>query len=89
MRAKHAGKQYNPDFIEKFAHNCAAFQEEIFRVLYYDCAPFVGDVKLPVSGQIKQFAGSDKWMAELASKDLFAVRRGVLKFRGFKPKHTQ
>ena len=27
-------------------------------------------------------------MDELACKDLFAVRRGVLKFRGFKPKKT-
>jgi uncharacterized LabA/DUF88 family protein len=27
-------------------------------------------------------------MSELATKDLFAVRRGVLKFRGYKPKQT-
>jgi uncharacterized LabA/DUF88 family protein len=88
VKAKLAGKQYDPDFIEAFAHNCKTQAEEIFRVLYYDCAPYVGDVKLPVSGNVKQFAGSDKWMADLASKDLFAVRRGVLKFRGFKPKRT-
>jgi uncharacterized LabA/DUF88 family protein len=88
VKVKHAGKAYNPGFIEKFAHNCKIAPEEIFRVLYYDCAPFVGDVKLPVSGHTKQFAGSDKWMDELASKDLFAVRRGVLKFRGYKPKQT-
>jgi uncharacterized LabA/DUF88 family protein len=31
-------------------------------------------------------AGSDAWMRELARKDLFAVRRGILKFRGFVPK---
>src|SRR6202453_2761242 len=88
VKAKHAGKQYNPDFIEKFAHTCKVSPEEIFRVLYYDCAPYVGDVKLPVSGLLQQFAGSDQWMADLASKDLFAVRRGVLKFRGYKPKKT-
>ncbi|MGA7694232.1 MAG: NYN domain-containing protein [Candidatus Sulfotelmatobacter sp.] len=88
VKAKHAGKVYNPDFIEKFAHNCKDATEEIFRVLYYDCAPFIGDVKLPVSGNIKQFVGSDRWMADLAAKDLFAVRRGVLKFRGYKPKQT-
>lgn len=27
-------------------------------------------------------------MQDLASRDLFAVRRGELKFRGYKPKHT-
>ncbi len=45
-------------------------------------------MKLPVSGQVKRFDRDDKWMAELASRDLFAVRRGVLKFRGYKPKRT-
>lgn len=68
VRAKHAGKIYNPDFIEKFAHKGRDRSEESFRVLYYDCAPFVGDVKLPVSGAVKQFAGSDRWMFELAEK---------------------
>lgn len=58
------------------------------RVLYYDCAPYSGTVKLPVSGNPHTFAGSDKWLEDLASKDLFAVRRGVLKFRGYKPKQT-
>jgi uncharacterized LabA/DUF88 family protein len=43
-------------------------------------------VKLPVSGEDKIFEGSDGWLKDLASRDLFAVRRGVLKFRGFKPR---
>lgn len=57
-------------------------------MLYYDCAPYTGTVKLPVSGNTHTFTGSDRWLEELARKDLFAVRRGVLKFRGFKPKRT-
>lgn len=88
VRAKKAGKNYSPDYIEKFALRCKAADEEIFRVLYYDCAPYVGTVKLPVSGAPYTFISSDKWLEELASKDLFAVRRGVLKFRGYKPKRT-
>lgn len=32
VRAKLAGKVYNPDFIERFAHKCNIHQEEIFRV---------------------------------------------------------
>ncbi len=41
-----------------------------------------------MSGNQYTFAGSDKWLEELARKDLFAVRRGVLKFRGYKPRKT-
>jgi len=86
--ANKAGKTYNPDFISQFAGKCKADDEEILRILYYDCAPYAGTVKLPVSGNNHTFQGSGKWLEELAAKDLFAVRRGVLKFRGYKPKHT-
>jgi len=88
VKAKKAGKVYNPAFIEQFAHACNGADEEILRVLYYDCAPYSGTVRLPVSGNQYTFAGSDKWLEELARKDLFAVRRGVLKFRGYKPRKT-
>lgn len=43
-------------------------------------------MKLPVSGNDHEFKSSDQWLRNLASRDLFAVRRGVLKFRGWKPK---
>lgn len=84
--AKKAGNEYVPDFIEKFAAQCVAQDEQLVRVLYYDCAPYTGTTKLPVSGEAREFNGSDGWLKELASRDLFAVRRGVLKFRGYKPK---
>ena len=84
--AKKAGKTYDPKFIEKFALKCKSGNEELFRILYYDCALFTGKVKLPVSGTSYTFTASDAWLKELAEKDLFAVRRGVLKFRGYKPK---
>lgn len=83
---RRAGHDYVPDYIEKVALACVGETEWLLRVLYYDCAPYQGRVKLPVSGEDYEFAGSDKWLHELAKKDLFAVRRGVLKFRGFKPK---
>lgn len=83
---KAARLTYNPDYIEKIAHACVASDETLLRVLYYDCAPFVGRVTLPVSGTEHQFDGSDAWLRALAQRDLFAIRRGVLKFRGFKPK---
>jgi uncharacterized LabA/DUF88 family protein len=88
VKANKAGKKYDPNFIESLSKKCVIANEEIFRVLYYDCAPYSGTVKLPISGDPKVFSGSDKWLEDLASRDLFAVRRGVLKFRGFKPKQT-
>jgi uncharacterized LabA/DUF88 family protein len=87
-KATKAGKKYDPTFIEAFALGCKTGDEEILRVLYYDCAPYSGTVRLPVSGDPFVFNGSDKWLEELACKDLFAVRLGVLKFRGYKPKRT-
>lgn len=85
---KAAKLTYNPDYIEKVSHACVSQGEKTLRILYYDCAPYVGKAKLPVSGNDHEFNGSDAWLKELAAKDLFAVRRGVLKFRGFKPKNV-
>jgi uncharacterized LabA/DUF88 family protein len=83
---KNTNKIYNPDYIEQIAHKCVSDDESLFRIFYYDCAPYNGEVTLPVSGQSKEFKGSDQWLNDLASKDLFAIRLGILKFRGFKPK---
>lgn len=84
--ARRAGYVYNPDYIEKVALACVQPDEILLHVLYYDCAPYTGTTRLPVSGEQFIFNGSDHWLKELASKDRFAVRRGVLKFRGYKPK---
>ena len=86
--AKKARVTYDANFIEAIAHSCLFKDEILLRVLYYDCAPFQGTVKLPVSGSTFEFTGSDTWLRDLASRNFFAVRRGVLKFRGFKPKQV-
>jgi uncharacterized LabA/DUF88 family protein len=78
-----ANKNFVPDYIEKVAHACALADEVIHRVLFYDCPPFNGNAIQPVTGTPRTFAGSDSWLHELSRKDLFAVRVGVLKFRGF------
>lgn len=88
MLSRKAGKRYDPDYIEKVGHACIMQTEALSRILYYDCAPFNGKAKLPVSGAEKEFHGSDQWLNKLAEKDLIAVRRGVLKFRGFRPKRV-
>jgi uncharacterized LabA/DUF88 family protein len=84
--AAFAGKNYEPDLIEQVAKACVGADEELFRVLYYDCPPYLGTVKNPISGTLRQFTGSDRWLDELAKRDFFAVRRGSLKFRGWEPK---
>ena len=84
--ARAAKHTYNPDFIEKVALGCVEADEHLLRVLYYDCSLFEGTVKLPVSGNEHTFTASDHWLRDLASRERFAVRRGVLKFRGWKPK---
>ncbi len=84
--AKKAQKRYDPDFIERFAHACKADDEDIFRILYYDCAQYDGTVKLPISGRSHTFVADDLWLRTLSHKNLFAVRQGVLKFRGYVPR---
>jgi hypothetical protein len=78
VAARKAGKRYDPAFIESFSRVCPSADEELFRVLYYDCAPYQGQQRLPVSGLTQIFAGSDQWLLDLAKKNFIAVRRGVL-----------
>ena len=86
--ARKTSHRYTPDYIEAVSHACIAEDELLLRVLYYDCAPYQGKSKLPVSGRLHTFQGSDGWLKALASKSQFAVRYGTLKFRGFELKET-
>ena len=78
--ARRAGHQFRADFLENVGASCAVANEEIHRILFYDCAPFSGSKALPVSGDMYEFQGTDHELRELARRPLFAVRRGVLKF---------
>lgn len=84
--ARRDGIEYTVDFIEDFAHACIGKNEELIRVFYYDCKPFQGEAPLPVSGDTYVFKSGGGWLDEMAARDFFAVRTGVLKFRGWKPK---
>lgn len=84
--ARRDGIDYTVDFIEDFAHALLRKTEELVRVLYYDCRPFQGETPMPVSGELSQFKSGGGWLDELASRDYFTVRTGLLKFRGWKPK---
>lgn len=85
--AKAAGNQYDNAFIEKFCHACFIADEYLFRIFYYDAPQFKGKVTLPVSGNERNFQASDKWLAQLAKLERFAVRVGTLGFRGWRPRN--
>lgn len=86
--AKGSGRIYDNALIERFCHNCFAAEEYLFRIFYYDAPQFKGKVTLPVSGNEWTFQASDKWLAQLAKLERFAVRTGTLGFRGWRPRNT-
>lgn len=83
---REARRPYNdPAAIDRAAKWFVAPEESLFRILYYDCAPFQGEARLPISKEIYSFDGSTAWIDDLMQYDFFAVRLGVLKFRGWMP----
>ena len=84
--ARTDGRKFDPEFIASFALSLFVGEEERLRILYYDCAPFEGTRRKKISGTEQVFAKSDDWLVDLAGQDLFAVRLGVLKWRGWKLK---
>ncbi len=81
--AHKAGLMYTPDLIEEVALSCVEPGETLLRVLYYDCEPFHGTVKLPISGKEIKRAPDRSWLKDLASRPLLAVRLGTVRNRGF------
>lgn len=80
--SKETGHSYDAALIERVAHASVDPDEELFRVLYYDCEPYAGTVKLPLSGTTKKYSPSN-WLHTLEGLQLFAVRKGSLHFRGW------
>ena len=74
---KKAGQPYTADHIEKICLQCARGTEEIVRILYYDCEPFVGELKAPISKQKLPYGKTSSMLHDLSLKDLFAIRRAA------------
>lgn len=85
--SKGAKRSFDNQLIESFAHNCFHADEYAFRIFYYDSPQYRGRANLPVSGKETHFQASDKWLDQLAKLERFAVRRGTLGFRGWRPKN--
>lgn len=79
---KLAHRQYT-DFLYENIRSCEDEDEELMRILYYDCLRYEGEQYLPISGNSKRFYGNPTEFDGLAGYDLMAIRLGELRFRGF------
>lgn len=89
---------YNADIVAEIAHKCHTEDEELHKILYYDCDSF--DPIDKNTNQIFRYLQKhpngktlvkkeNKLIEKLRQKDLFAIRLGVLKFDGWTdPSHT-
>lgn len=80
---KKAGFEPTPDFIEQFAEEVLEDGETALRVYYYDCRPYNGRQVRPISGEDIEYNLHSGWMDELGRRNLFSIRLGHLKFRGW------
>ncbi len=87
--SRQCGYEFTPEWIEQIAHQCTvADQDLLLKIPYYDCAPYQGTIRHPVSGKEEQRKSDRRWLDDLSRKDYFAVRLGSLKFRGFRLKEV-
>ena len=76
--------RFAPDLVEEFVAGAIGVDEEVTRIFYYDCPPYVGKQTLPISGKTYAPTPSAKWLYDLAERDRIAVRLGSMKWRGWK-----
>lgn len=74
----------SPDFIEDFTHGCLDSDEELYRAIYYDCKPYKGTKRRPISGTEVVWNGRSGWLKDLSHRPYFAVRFGEVQWRGWK-----
>lgn len=65
--------------------------EELFRLFYYDCAPYGGERRDLSGGMVdfsqkQQFHYQTELLEEIGTKEYVAVRLGEVRFRGWKPR---
>lgn len=85
-------RHLTPDDITLLSQNLIipANGEELFRIYYYDASPYAGIQTKPGSAtsidfsKLKVFTAIESFHRDLAEKNLLAVRKGRLAFRGWK-----
>lgn len=83
---KRARIDYSARNIENFCARCFSQNGSVYRIFYYDAPHFDGDKVRPVSGDPIQFRNKDKLLTELGALENFAIRKGRLKWAGWKLK---
>jgi len=81
--AKKAKQTYDSALIVKVAKSCINAGENLFRIIYYDSPPYIGTVDNPVSGTTTTFNKPQTLLNNLGEQEYVAVRKGVIKFRGW------
>ena len=56
----------------------------LFRVYYYDCHPFVGTLRNPITSEETEYTVPTTFLEALGHKDHFQVRAGEIKFGGWR-----
>lgn len=89
-RLKRAGKLINVEAIREAGLKCVNQDEELFRIFYYDCFPYEGKSRHPVTKEEHDFSETPVYKAgtavlgKLARQETFALRKGKLSFGGWR-----
>lgn len=86
---KKANIDYTLENIEGFCNRYflrEELQETVYRIFYYDAPHFEGDRPRPISGETVEFRNKDKLLNKLSELEDFAIRKGRLKWAGWKLK---
>ena len=69
--------------------------EDLFRIYFYDCPPFTGRAKHPITERLVDFSTEPQYgqrltlYEQISLKNCFAFRKGQLKFRSWTMKNRQ
>ncbi|WP_114008376.1 NYN domain-containing protein [Cohaesibacter intestini] len=83
---KKARQPYTVDAISDFASRCFVENETVYRIFYYDAPKYVGEKNTPISGEPRTFRDDETLLTDIAKVKNFALRKGRLKFGGWRLK---
>lgn len=84
---RQAGIVFGANGIDKFARHCVGKNEELLKILFYDCLPYQPEMGKEILNPVSKEPlppRSRQVFADLEQKNLFALRLGTLVFRDWK-----
>ena len=82
VQARRARKNFDPEYIEMIGH-LVRLKARPFIESFATMPALCGNRRLPVPASRKPSRRKYDWLKLLSYKELFSVRLGILKFRGF------